>query len=135
MTYSIVARDPENGELGAAVQSRAFRAGAWATPGVGVVASQAYGERSYGPLGLELMRSGKTAEQTLAALRVADPLAEMRQVAMLAADGEVAVHTGSDCIPAAGHLPQFEQGERFVEAVVEFLTRGERRALKPGSPA
>ena len=107
MTYSIVARDPENGELGAAVQSRAFRAGAvvaWATPGVGVVASQAYGERSYGPLGLELMRSGKTAEQTLAALRVADPLAEMRQVAMLAADGEVAVHTGSDCIPAAGHL-------------------------------
>ncbi|HKH32429.1 MAG TPA: DUF1028 domain-containing protein, partial [Gaiellaceae bacterium] len=93
MTYSIVARDQESGELGAAVQSRAFRAGAvvaWAKPGVGVVASQAYGERSYGPLGLELMGSGKTPEQALAALRTADPNAKMRQVAMLDATGEVA---------------------------------------------
>lgn len=107
MTYSIVARDPETGQVGAAVQSRAFRSGAvvaWAAPGVGVVASQAFSERSYGPLGLELMRSGKTPEQALAALRVADPLAESRQVAMLAASGEVAVFTGADCIKAAGHL-------------------------------
>jgi uncharacterized Ntn-hydrolase superfamily protein len=106
MTYSIVARDAETGEVGGAVQSRAFRSGAvvtWAAPGVGVVASQAFGERSYGPLGLELMGAGKTPEQALAALRVADPLAESRQVAMLAADGSVAVHTGADCIPAAGH--------------------------------
>ncbi len=89
------------------MQSRAFRAGAvvaWAAPGVGVVASQAYSERSYGPLGLELMGSGKTPEQALAALRAADPQAEMRQVAMLDASGEVAVHTGAECIPAAGHL-------------------------------
>ncbi|HEU6443623.1 MAG TPA: DUF1028 domain-containing protein [Gaiellaceae bacterium] len=107
MTYSIVARDPETGQVGAAVQSRAFRSGAvvaWAAPGVGVVASQAFSERSYGPLGLELMRSGKTPEQALAALRVADPLAESRQVAMLAANGEVAVFTGADCIKAAGHF-------------------------------
>jgi uncharacterized Ntn-hydrolase superfamily protein len=69
-----------------------------------VVASQAYGERSYGPLGLELMGSGKTPEQALAALRTADANAEMRQVAMLDATGEVAVHTGEHCIPAAGHL-------------------------------
>lgn len=107
MTYSIVARDPETGELGAAVQSRAFRAGAvvaWAAPGVGAVASQAFSERSYGPLGLELMRSGKTPEQALAALRAADRLADSRQVAMLAADGSLDVFTGADCIPAAGHL-------------------------------
>lgn len=107
MTYSIVARDAETGHIGAAVQSRAFRTGAvvaWAAPGVGVVASQAFGERSYGPLGLELMRAGKTPDQALAALRIADPLAEVRQVAMLAADGAVSVHTGADCIPAAGHL-------------------------------
>ena len=107
MTYSIVARDAETGHVGAAVQSRAFRTGAvvaWAAPGVGVVASQAFGERSYGPLGLQLMRAGKTPEQALAALRVADPLAEVRQVAMLAADGAVSVHTGAECIPAAGHL-------------------------------
>ncbi|HET8653731.1 MAG TPA: DUF1028 domain-containing protein [Gaiellaceae bacterium] len=105
MTYSIVARDERTGELGGAVQSRAFRAGAvvtWAAPGVGVVASQAFGERSYGPLGLELMRSGKTPEQALAALRVADPVADSRQVTMLAADGSVAAFTGADCIPAAG---------------------------------
>lgn len=107
MTYSIVARDAETGEVGAAVQSRAFRSGAvisWAAPGVGAVASQAFSERSYGPLGLELMRGGKAPEQALAALRAADPLAEIRQVAMLAADGAVAVHTGAECIPAAGHL-------------------------------
>jgi uncharacterized Ntn-hydrolase superfamily protein len=107
MTYSIVARDAETGELGVGIQSRAFRSGAVvpaAMPGVGAVASQAFGERSYGPLGLELMRVGKTPEQALAALVAADPLAETRQVAMLAADGPAAVHTGADCIPAAGHV-------------------------------
>jgi uncharacterized Ntn-hydrolase superfamily protein len=107
VTYSIVARDAETGDLGVAVQSRAFRSGAgvpWAMPGVGAVASQAFGERSYGPLGLELMRGGKTPEEALAALVTVDPLAESRQVAMLAADGTAAVHTGADCIPMAGHL-------------------------------
>lgn len=106
MTYSIVARDPKNGELGVGVQSRAFRAGAvvpWAMPGVGAVASQAFSERSYGPLGLELMRSGKTPEQALAALVAADPLSSHRQVAMLASGGAAAVHTGAGCVAAAGH--------------------------------
>ena len=107
MTYSIVARDAGTGELGIGIQSRAFRSGAVvpaAMPGVGAVASQAFSERSYGPLGLELMRAGKTPEQALAALVAADPLAQSRQVAMLAADGTAAVHTGADCIPAAGHV-------------------------------
>ncbi len=106
MTYSIVARDAETGELGVAVQSRAFRSGGavpFAIPGVGVVASQAFSERSYGPLGLELLGAGKTPQQALAELTAADPLSEVRQVAVLAADGSVAVHTGSHCIPAAGH--------------------------------
>ena len=107
MTYSIVARDAGTGELGIGIQSRAFRSGAVvpaAMPGVGAVASQAFSERSYGPLGLELMRAAKTPEQALAALVAADPLAQSRQVAMLAADGTAAVHTGADCIPAAGHV-------------------------------
>ena len=106
MTYSIVALDRESGELGVGIQSRAFRSGAvvpWALPGVGAVASQAFSEKSYGPLGLELMRAGKTPEQALAGLVAADPLASSRQVSMLAADGTAAVHTGDDCIPAAGH--------------------------------
>jgi uncharacterized Ntn-hydrolase superfamily protein len=106
MTYSIVALDRESGELGVGIQSRAFRSGAvvpWALPGVGAVASQAFSEKSYGPLGLELMRAGKTPEQALAGLVAADPLASNRQVSMVAADGTAAVHTGEACIPAAGH--------------------------------
>jgi uncharacterized Ntn-hydrolase superfamily protein len=75
----------------------------WAKPGIGVVATQAYSERSYGPLGLELLEAGKTAEQALAALVTADPDASIRQVAMVGSDGSTAAHTGADCIPDAGH--------------------------------
>jgi len=62
-TFSIVARDPATGEMGAAVQSHWFSVGSiviWAEPGVGAVATQSFVEPSYGPLGLELMRTGKT---------------------------------------------------------------------------
>ena len=105
-TYSIVARDSETGQLGAAVQSRAFACGSgvlWARPSVGVVATQSYAERSYGPLGLDLLQAGKSPEQALAALVTADPDQSVRQVAILAADGTAAAHTGADCIPDAGH--------------------------------
>ena len=112
MTYSIVARDRETGELGVAVQSRAFNTGAivpWAAPGVGVVATQSYTEPSYGPLGLDLLRAGKTPEQALAELVAADDEPEYRQVAILDGKGRVAVHVGEACIPAAG----FAAGEGF----------------------
>lgn len=66
------------------------------------MATQSFTERSYGPLGLELLRSGKTPEQALAGLVAADSEPEVRQVAILAADGSVAVHTGASCIPEAG---------------------------------
>ena len=106
LTYSIVARDPETGQLGGAVQSRAFNCGSgvlWAEPGIGVLATQSYAERSYGPLGLELLQAGKTPEQTLAAPVTADPDASVRQVAILAADGSAAARTGDECIANAGH--------------------------------
>jgi uncharacterized Ntn-hydrolase superfamily protein len=106
LTYSIVARDSETGQLGGAVQSRAFGCGSgvlWARPGVGVVATQSYAERSYGPLGLDLLEAGRTPEQALAALVTADPDQSVRQVAILAADGSAHAHTGADCIPDAGH--------------------------------
>lgn len=112
LTYSIVARDSETGQLGAAVQSRAFACGSgvlWARPSVGVVATQSYAERSYGPLGLDLLQAGKSPEQALAALVAADPDQSVRQVAILAADGAAAAHTGADCIPDAGH----QLGEGF----------------------
>lgn len=75
----------------------------WARPGVGAVATQAFSERSYGPLGLDLLAAGKTPEQALVALVTADPDADVRQVAILGADGAVAAHTGAQCIPDAGH--------------------------------
>jgi uncharacterized Ntn-hydrolase superfamily protein len=75
----------------------------WARPGIGVVATQSYAERSYGPLGLELLEAGKTPEQALAALTTADEDEAVRQVAILAADGAAAAHTGVGCIPDAGH--------------------------------
>jgi uncharacterized Ntn-hydrolase superfamily protein len=112
MTYSIVARDRETGELGVAVQSRAFNTGAivpWAAPGVGVVATQSYTEPSYGPLGLDLLRAGRTPEEALAELVAADEEPEYRQVAILDGNGRVAVHVGEACIPAAG----FAAGEGF----------------------
>ena len=75
----------------------------WAKPGIGLVATQAFSERSYGPLGLELLEAGKTPGQALAALVEADPDSSVRQVAILGSDGSAAAHTGADCIPDAGH--------------------------------
>jgi uncharacterized Ntn-hydrolase superfamily protein len=107
MTYSIVARDKKTGEFGVAVQSHYFQVGPvvpWALAGVGAVATQAQVNRSYGPLGLELLQAGYTAEQALKALTAGDPHADLRQCAMVDAAGNVAAHTGAKCIPAAGHL-------------------------------
>src|SRR5450759_1596856 len=106
MTYSIVARDKKTGEFGVAVQSHYFQvspAVPWALAGVGVVATQSMVNISYGPLGLELMQAGYSADQTLKALTAGDPKAEVRQCAIVDAAGNVAAHTGSKCIPAAGH--------------------------------
>ena len=107
MTYSIVARDAETGELGVAVQSRAFRTGGavpWAIAGVGAIATQSFTERSYGQLGLELLRAGKTPAEALAGLVAADADAAVRQVGIVDAEGRTAAHTGADCSPEAGHL-------------------------------
>jgi uncharacterized Ntn-hydrolase superfamily protein len=106
LTYSIVARDSKTGEMGVAVQSHFFSVGSvvtWARPGVGAVATQAMVDVRYGPLGLQLMSSGKGARATLESLLHGDPNSDSRQVAMVDARGEVAVHTGSKCIPHAGH--------------------------------
>jgi len=106
-TYSIVAIDRETGELGAAVQSHWFSVGSsviWAEAGVGAICTQSFIEASYGPLGLELMRAGKTAEEALAGLLKADRFEAVRQVAMIDAAGRVSAHTGKSCIPEAGHF-------------------------------
>ena len=105
-TYSIVARDPRDGALGVAVQSHWFSVGAvvsWAEPGAGAVATQSLAERSYGPKGLALMRSGVSAPDALPRLLSADAEAAVRQVALVDPAGRAAAHTGALCIPEAGH--------------------------------
>jgi uncharacterized Ntn-hydrolase superfamily protein len=80
-TFSIVARDPATGELGVAVQSHWFNVGPlvpWIEAGVGAVATQSFVDPSYGKLGLELMRAGKSAPDALKALIAGDPGSEVR---------------------------------------------------------
>jgi len=105
-TFSIVARDKKTGEMGVAVQSHWFSVGAdvpWAEAGVGAVATQSFVDPSYGPKGLELMRLGKSASETLKQLVAADSGEAVRQVAMVDSKGEAAVHTGKRCVDYAGH--------------------------------
>jgi uncharacterized Ntn-hydrolase superfamily protein len=112
-TYSIIARDPETGQFGVAVQSHWFSVGAtvpWVVAGVGVVATQSLTEVSYGPLGIELMRSGKTAQEAMKALVSIDANPQWRQVGMIDANGNRAVHTGNRCIREAGHVV----GDNFI---------------------
>lgn len=105
MTYSIVGRDEASGELGVAVQSRAFVVGfcAWARPGIGAVATQSFTERGYGPRGLELLAAGQPPAAALGLLLEADEQRDFRQVAFLDAEGRTAAHTGAACIPDCGH--------------------------------
>lgn len=105
-TYSIVARDPATGELGVAVQSHWFSVGSlvtWAEAGVGAIATQAFVNASFGPRGLELLRQGLSAPEVVKTLIAADEGREVRQLAIIDSQGQVAAHTGGNCIPAAGH--------------------------------
>ena len=95
-TYSIVARDPQTGQMGVAVQSHWFAVGQivpWAEAGVGAVATQSFVDPAYGKLGLDLLRAGKSAPVALRALLSADPSCAVRQVGMIDAAGNVASFT------------------------------------------
>jgi len=107
VTYSIVARDPATGRFGVAVQSHYLGVGPvvpWLEAGVGAVATQASVNTSFGPIGLELLRAGRSAEEVVAALVASDERPEVRQLGVVDAEGRAAAHTGPDCIPACGHL-------------------------------
>ena len=113
MTYSIVARDPETGQLGVASQSHYFALGrvvTFAQAGVGAVTTQSFVEPGYGPDGLALMAAGVSAPDALAQLTEADADRELRQVAMIDASGATGAFTGSRCVPSRGELV----GEDFV---------------------
>jgi uncharacterized Ntn-hydrolase superfamily protein len=106
-TYSIVAMDSTTGEIGVAVQSHWFSVGSivsWAESGVGAVATQSFVNPSFGPRGLQLMKSGKTAQQALDMLIEEDEGRDFRQVALIDINGNTATHTGKKCIADAGHV-------------------------------
>lgn len=104
-TYSIVAYDSATGEFGAAVQSHYFKVSdvIWVEAGVGAVATQSLVDFAYGPLGLAMMKNGKSAKQALDGLLASDSSFQVRQVAMIDRNGVVATHTGNKCIAEAGH--------------------------------
>ncbi|MDQ2853768.1 MAG: DUF1028 domain-containing protein, partial [Chloroflexota bacterium] len=107
MTYSIVARDPLTGRFGVAVQSHYLGVGPvvpWLEAGVGAIATQASVNISFGPMGLEMLRGGRSADEVVAALVASDPQAQVRQLGVIDSTGRAAAHTGADCIPACGHL-------------------------------
>jgi uncharacterized Ntn-hydrolase superfamily protein len=106
MTYSIVARDPESGDLGVGVQTHQPCVGAivpWVRAGVGAIATQSFANPSFGPQGLALLENGLDPQHTLMALIAGDSDPEVRQFAIVDARGRVAVHTGGGCIPFAAH--------------------------------
>ena len=106
MTYSIVARDPATGEIGGAVQTRWFAAGAgvlWVEPRVAAVATQAFTLLDHGANGLALLRDGVSPAAALERLLASDAGREVRQVGIVSVDGSAAAFTGSRCVPAAGH--------------------------------
>ena len=105
-TYSIIARDPKTGEMGVGVQSHWFSVGSvvsWGEAGIGVVATQSLVNKSFGLRGLDLLKQGKSPQEVIEILLSDDDGRDVRQVAILDAQGRVATHTGSKCIKQAGH--------------------------------
>ncbi|MDF1657272.1 MAG: DUF1028 domain-containing protein [Verrucomicrobiales bacterium] len=112
-TFSIVAVDPETGEVGVAVQSKIVGVGSivpFAKAGVGAIATQAYANVGYGPLGIMALEAGMNAEAVINLLTRDDPLRELRQVGVIAADGKSASFTGDECMDWAGGIA----GENFA---------------------
>ncbi len=112
-TFSIVGYDPEVTGVGVAVQSKFFAVGAvvpYAQAVVGAIASQAFGNTTFGPFGLGLLAKGLAPEAVLEELLAADSLREQRQVGIVDAQGRAAAFTGEKCMEWAGHLT----GENFA---------------------
>jgi len=106
-TFSIVACDPETGELGIAVASKYFAVGSvvpWAEAEVGAIATQAWVNKDYGILGLELLEKGFNPHEVIDSLIANDPGAKRRQLGVVDAEGSAATYTGPECLPWAGGM-------------------------------
>lgn len=133
-TFSIVAFDPETGDLGVAVASKLFGVGSvvpWARAGVGAIATQARANVVYGPAGLQLLESGDRPDKVVRALIAADPLGDHRQLGVVDAKGRAAAHTGSKCIDWAGQVVEKNfsvqgnllTGEEVVRRMADAFTK------------
>jgi uncharacterized Ntn-hydrolase superfamily protein len=135
-TYSILARDPETGELGAAVQSHWFSVGSivtWARPGVGAVCTQSIAEPAYGPRLLDALEGGSAPADALRGLLADDGAAVYRQIAVIgpAGTGAPVTHTGAGCVAFAGHAAgddfsvqaNMMASDRVWPAMAEAFTR------------
>ncbi|WP_243028050.1 DUF1028 domain-containing protein [Thermus albus] len=153
-TFSLVAQDPETGDLGVAVASKFLAVGSvvpFARAGVGAVATQSYANPRFGPQGLALLEQGASPEGVLEAFRRTDPQLERRQFGLVTAKGEALSFTGAECHPWAGGMGKrglavqgnLLAGSQVVEAMVETFLREERTpfperlllALKAGEEA
>lgn len=153
MTFSIVAVDKENGDLGVAVASKFIAVGAlvpWAKVGVGAVATQAWANVKFGPVILYMLEKGFSPRRAVETLLSTDPRREHRQLGVVNAEGEAYAFTGSKCLPYAGHIVgdgftvqgNILVGEEVLEAMARVFetTRGELvdkllAALKAGDRA
>lgn len=129
-TFSIVARDAATGEMAVGVQSHWFSVGTsvpWAEAGVGAVATQSFVDKSYGPKALALLKKGLTAQQALDQLTRADAGRDVRQVAIVDSRGNVAAHTGKNCIQYAKHIKginvSVQSNMMLGNQVCEFMMR------------
>jgi uncharacterized Ntn-hydrolase superfamily protein len=135
-TFSIVARDAANGDLGIAVASKFLAVGAvvpWARAGVGAVATQAWANVAFGPDGLALLEAGRDAQAALDALLADDERPDVRQAGIVDAHGRAATHTGANCTAWAGGVAgdgfccqgNILAGPEVVESMAEgYLTAG-----------
>lgn len=136
MTFSIVALDSATGQLGIAVQSKAFAVGSavpWILPSVGAVATQASVNLHYGPRGLDLLKQGYSPEEAIAELTGSDEGRKIRQLGIVDAQGRSATYTGANCLDWAGGLTgdgwacqgNILAGSQVVAAMAQAYTTSE----------
>ncbi len=108
-TFSVIGYDPHTQELGVAVQSKAFSVGnivPWAHAGIGAIATQAWTNKSFGPRGLGLLKSGHDPKDVIQHLIANDPDGARRQLAVMDARGRAANYTGNECMSWAGGIAE-----------------------------
>jgi uncharacterized Ntn-hydrolase superfamily protein len=104
-TFSLVAADPQTGEIGVAVQSKFLSVGAivpWVRAGVGAIATQAFANTTFGPRALDLLAAGVSPQEVVRVLVADDDGRADRQFGLVDARGRSASYTGDRCITWAG---------------------------------